>query len=861
MPKSAIKFGTLARLAMSTSLLALSATAHAQSESNTPQGGDPEIIVTARQRSESLQNVPASITAFVSSEIKTANITRPADFIAMTSGVSQVQTVEVGDMQINIRGINSGRDTESSVALVIDGVLVTNPNALNRELDNISQIEVLKGPQGAIYGRNALAGAIILTTKKPGDHFEGSIKAGYGKNNQWEVAGSISGPLGPNLRGSISAYHHSDDGSFYNSFQKCGDCENFQRDTGVTGRLIADLGGNNELDFKAHYSKIKAGGVTFNASLALVDAAAYYGSLGSPTAYLFQENANDHNFVYINKNRPDNQQENINFSLKGTFDLGFGTLTATGTYNSEKNYFLVAGTSNGFGLYNANTQCLTEYNYALAHPDYAPVPAPFFYTPNIANSFLPPYPPLACGGYQYQQRDQKDYSGEFRLQSKGGEKLDWMIGVYYAHVDRHLVVSYGGDKGLGQFNKGLVLADGPNPTDLYYDDNLISNVYAGFANVNYKIFDNLELALAGRYDREDRKAINNVPKINPQSQGFGAGGFPVCGPGGLYTNEDGSCNYYINPYYNVNPGANSIPSREKSFEQFQPKVTLNYKPTPDVSLYASYGYGFRSGGFNSSGTAATLNLYYGGLHLDNGTPNINIPTDDFKKEVSKAAEVGFKAKLFDNTLSHSGALYYTIDRNGQDFSFFAGPFGSLRVVTSIDKSEIKGLEFDFKWRPTQNLKIYGGFGYTDTKIKAYTARPYTVGNKLPYIPEYTGNAGVEYTLPFGGSGISLVTRVDESFIGKTWFSPVQDNRLPNAFTAFGFGEGNFSKQYRAPYAVTNLNMTLQGGSWDLSAWCTNLFNKKFLAEIIPAPEFGGSFIHDSYGRTFGVRASYRFGGN
>jgi len=435
-----------------------------------------------------------------------------------------------------------------------------------------------------------------------------------------------------------------------------------------------------------------------------------------------------------------------------------------------------------------------------------------------------------------------------------------MLGTYYAHVNRHLVVSYGGDKGLGQFNKGLVLADGPNPTDLYYDDNLKSNVYAVFANVNYKIQEDLELALAGRYDREERKAINNVPRINPQSVGFGAGGFPVCGEGGIYTNEDGSCSYYINPYYNVNPNATSIPNRSKTFEQFQPKVTLNYRATPDFSVYASYGWGFRSGGFNSSGTSSTLNLYYGGLTLDDGTPNINIPTDDFKKEVSKAAELGFKAKTPDNQFSINGAVYYTISKNGQDFSFFAGPFGSLRVVTSIDKAEIKGIEFDAKWRPIHNLRIYGGFGYTDTKIKAYTTRPYTVGNKLPYIPEYTGNAGVEWTLPVSDS-LDLITRVDESFVGKTWFSPVQNNRLPNAFTAYGFGQGNFEKQYRAPYAQTNASLTLMGPNWDVSAWVTNLFDKDYLAEVIPAPEFGGSFIHDSYGRTFGVRASYRFGGS
>ena len=131
-----------------------------------------EIVVTARQREERIEDVPVSITAFTAAEIRSAGIERPQDFIALTTGVSQVQTAEAGDMQVNIRGINTGRDAETNFALVIDGVLQTNPNALNQELSGVTQIEVLKGPQGALYGRNALAGALILTTRKPGDELE-----------------------------------------------------------------------------------------------------------------------------------------------------------------------------------------------------------------------------------------------------------------------------------------------------------------------------------------------------------------------------------------------------------------------------------------------------------------------------------------------------------------------------------------------------------------------------------------------------------------------------------------------------------------------------------------------------------------
>ena len=142
-----------------------------------------EIVITARQREEKLVDVPATVQAFTASEIKNAGIERPQDFIAMTPGVAQVQTAEAGDMQVTIRGINTGRDAETNFALVIDGVLQTNPNALNQELANVSQIEVLKGPQGALYGRNAVAGAMIISTRKPTDKLELDLGGGYGQFN------------------------------------------------------------------------------------------------------------------------------------------------------------------------------------------------------------------------------------------------------------------------------------------------------------------------------------------------------------------------------------------------------------------------------------------------------------------------------------------------------------------------------------------------------------------------------------------------------------------------------------------------------------------------------------------------------
>ena len=117
-----------------------------------------EITVTVRRREESIKDVPAAVFVFSQSDIERSNITRARDIAYLTPGVSIVDAAEVADTQVNIRGMNGSRDAEVSYALIIDGIQMTNPAALNREYANLQQIEVLKGPQGALYGRNAASG-------------------------------------------------------------------------------------------------------------------------------------------------------------------------------------------------------------------------------------------------------------------------------------------------------------------------------------------------------------------------------------------------------------------------------------------------------------------------------------------------------------------------------------------------------------------------------------------------------------------------------------------------------------------------------------------------------------------------------
>jgi len=154
-----------------------------------------EVVVTARKRDETFLSAPVSVDVVTEKAIEAAGIEKPADFIAMMPNMQLVETQNAGTSFVVLRGISQARNSEPSVAVLVDGVLETNPAEFNQELFDIQQIEVLKGPQGALYGRSAIGGAIIIRTRAPSDEFEGNAKLGYGKGNSTRAQLALSGPL------------------------------------------------------------------------------------------------------------------------------------------------------------------------------------------------------------------------------------------------------------------------------------------------------------------------------------------------------------------------------------------------------------------------------------------------------------------------------------------------------------------------------------------------------------------------------------------------------------------------------------------------------------------------------------------
>lgn len=829
--------------------IAISAPAAAQSapDSEPTAESSGEIMVTARRQSETLADVPASVTVFTADTLAKTGVQRADEFVQLTPGVTIVTgTAEAGDTQINIRGINGARDAESSVALVVDGILKTNTAQLNQNQGTLRQVEILKGPQGALYGRNAAAGAIVMQTLKPGDRLQAGMLVRAAQDNTYMANGYVSTPIGDSVGVVLSGNYSTTDGFFRNRFLGNSKTVDDQQVWGIDGRLVAKVGPDTEVDLKARYAELTGASINFNASFHLPNFAGV-----NPA---FFEDVNKHPFDYYSNIRPTNDQTTFETSAKVEHQFDGATMTAWVLYSDVDQSLTADGTSADFARFTfpgatpasvaaanscaATTTALT--GYPLNQPTFiGRSPIPFIFNPASGSTFGA-YSPTTCDGTQYQVRKQEDVSGEIRFSSNDGGPVNWQIGAYYLHVNREVGVSLGADLGQGVSRQLYNAPSSSNPTTQLYNDAFKTDVYAIFASFETDLTDRLNLSVAGRYDTEARKVRSLVPAVRDPITG---------GP--------------INPGQAVTGGnVQLIAPQAETFRQFQPKISLRYEVTPDINLYGNWGIGFKSGGFNNQGSAAIVNSAFN--QFIGTSVRIN---DQYDKEVSSAFEAGVKGKLFDGKVSFDLAGYYTSIDNMQFFEFFVGGFGLLRVVSNIDEVKVYGGELNLNAEIMKGWTVFGSGNVTGSEIKKNSSRPGTVGNKSPYTADYTINLGTQLDLPVNDS-INFVTRADYRITGPTWFHTLQADTNPTLFSgllpgsalalpAF-VGNADYSVTQRDAFGVVDLRVGVEGANWSLTAYAENLLNEKYLNEVITAVEFGGSFISPGGRQRFGVEVGYKF---
>ena len=548
-------------------------------------------------------------------------------------------------------------------------------------------------------------------------------------------------------------------------------------------------------------------------------------------------NVNDHVFQFNPNIDSFNDQEATEFSVKMDWDLGWADLTGWGLYSDVQNSLGSDGTSAAFGFFWDDPLCRSTHDdvalsgFQLGIPQVL-VPEAFG-GPNV--SVMGAYLPTTCDGTQYQERNQEVYSFEVRLASKDDQRLRWSAGLYYLNIDREVGVNLGIDTGQG-IVPALFTTDSRNPTEQLAHDNFTTDVYSAFGQLAWDLTEAVEISGALRYDREERETHNLVPESATTQ-------FLVCDFGDPF---DGGAP--------INAGLcdGPIPDKEENFDEWQPKGSVTVDISDNLMTYASVGVGFKSGGFNNAGSAATINEFINDPFVaPTEFPEVQIE-DDFRKETSTSYELGFKSQIGDN-LRWEGALYAVRVDNMQFFEFFVGQFGLLRVVSNIDDVKIQGAELSGVWSLTDWLDLYGGGNIIDSEITQNTSRPDTIGNKSPYTPDYTYNGGANIDFPMT-SRLRFIGNLNITGVGATWFHVVQNQERPTIFGLLG----DYTITERKSYTLVDARIGVAGDNWSVVAFGKNIFDEDYLEEVIPAPEFGGTFSHPGTQSRFGVEATFSF---
>lgn len=701
---------SLLRLRRSTLPAVLSA---AMALAQVPAGAQPsgplnealdEITVTAQRRSEVIQDVPIMMSAFNAEEIENAGIRTTQDFIELVPNVSLDDSFTYLNTFVVVRGVTQINNADSPIAIVIDGVPQNNQKQLKMNLFDIEQIEVLKGPQGALYGRNAIGGAINIVTRDPSEQFESYGALGYANGGNVEVRGVLSGPVAAEKASvSLAGFYTQANGLIDNTF--LGTAADFiDHDYTVRGKLLVRPNETVDLDLRASFSDFAAGGV--------YDAAAFSGNANDsqlPTTSLLGRTEGDI----------------AELTFKADVDMTFARLTAITGY----------------------TDLYEQYRGDLDFSN--PVEKP--------GGFLGFLGPVGQG----QNLSVELLSQEIRLTSPDEDRFRWIAGAYYLHADRTLVSRAFFDMTgrLDQFENGVLLADLGESTD--------GDAWSLFGQTDYDVSDRLILSLAVRYDRDERAQAD----------------------------------------------LNSPATAERSFDAWQPKLTATYHLSEQALAYATYGTGFRSGGFNLPGLPG------------------------FEDEYLQNFEIGTKTGWLEDRLVLNAAVFYSISDDFQYFFFDAAR--AAQVIANLDEVHIRGVELDFRARPAAGWDIYGGIGTTDTSIEESSARPDVIGNRTPKTTRWSLNLGSQYRFDII-DGIEGLVRLDYRHAGDKYWQidnlDVQD-----------------------PVDILDARFILEGDRWSFAVWGKNLTDEKYYADFNPK-EFAGLDVDIGFPaqpRSFGVELAYR----
>ncbi|MCB2089188.1 MAG: TonB-dependent receptor [Sphingomonadaceae bacterium] len=847
------KMGNISRFLLGGSLVALTATpAFAEdAESN-----DGVIIVTAQKREQNLQEVPLAISAIGSEKLDQLQVKDTLDISGLAPNVTAVGgTTSLGASIISIRGLTSGGSIDFSLdaanAVYLDGIYIARNGAAGLDVAEIERVEVLRGPQGTLFGRNTTGGAISFISKKPSNEFGVRAEVGYGNYNA--LSGKIvidTGEIVDGLKATFSYSHRERDGFIDNLLEPRDSRDpGARKSDGFRVALRYEPTDTGYFQYIFDWSKITGNPNAFqltNVADGTPRPPVNVGGIDvvqtqqtSVAQYLAGATSLEPQCAALNIPTREYRDAVCHNSAGGAMDKMWGHNFQVGNDFGDFGVKLTAGYRSwdsadyGSDLDGIGTIQGSLFSQATLFNGFAGTPAagflPFVFpagTPQTVIDFVANSPVPTTSQdlfYTTAERTHDQFSTELEI-SGDTDSLDWVLGGFYF------------------WEKGSV--DNPQTSGFVLDTNAavfsqfgpLSPVFQGSNPAQYRLV--VTPAVLNYTAGGESTAIYGQATVYPGGRDSGLS----LTAGGRYTWDSKSITRFQN-------GAAPLATPERgdaSFSKFTWNLMGRYELSQDVSVYARVATGYRSGGFNASGPVVA------------GTSQI----DSFGAESLISYEIGLKSQLFNRRLRLNIAGY----RNVYDDLAITQPVltgtGTFQTqIVNAGKVEYTGVEADFVAMIGDVFSIDGSVGYVDVKYKSFVAgQPVNPADPVVNIAEFsragytspfTANLALNAVFPIGNNGMELRARVGFTHEdGKYSFN----NSISSPFNDQIKGED--ADLVDAQIVLDKI--PLGGSEARIMIWGKNLTNDHNLVRGIDFGPLGyaGGYFNDP--RTFGATIGFKY---
>ena len=776
-----------------------------------------EIVVTAQKREQSLQDVPIVVTSVNAQQIQDAGVRDIKDLTIVAPGLTVTSTSSSAVTTARIRGIGTVGDNpglESSVGVVIDGVYRPRNGVAFSDLGETDRIEILKGPQGTLFGKNTTAGVINIITKRPSFDVHATSEAQFSNYDGFGASISLTGPLVKDkLAARVYVAARERDGYYKTAGPDNNDQKFYTGRAQILYTPTETLDVNVSLDYTKRDERCCGAVQIQNGATQAIIQALAPGGIANPV---------DPNAFRDYSNRS---------FLKTVVDEG-GAVEA----NWQTPW-----------LGDAKLTSITALRHwkQTGGADVDWTSADILYSPTLKNDPNP-------GSSKF-----KTFSQEFRF-AGSTDKLNWLVGAFYTREDLDLhvrTVTYGTQyeqyvNALFSNTLSTVFTGRPLGTTFVTgqgQDDLYSQKEEGFSlftNNSYQFSEALELTVGLRYTWED-KDLKTFWSNTDKGSGCTTALARASALRGLVPTSliraDGtlaSGPYQVLCAASNSPAFGRIGTNEQHLkeEKLTGTAKLAYRFSPEVLSYASYARGYKAGGFNLDRIATTNQTVA-------NQPTAPVLDTSFAPETVDSYEIGLKNTLLDRRLLLNFTGFY---QEFKDFQLNAFN-GLVFSVASVPKVISKGVDADFLWfTPVEGLTLTGGVTYAETyypKSNPLFLGANLPGSRLSLAPLWSGSLGVTYEHP-----------VSENLIGRIAVNA-------KSVSSFNTGSDLDPVKNQPGYTLVNarVGLTSEDKRWAVEAFAQNLFDDTYYQVGFNAVLQTGSY--DAFlgqPRTYGVALRYTY---